>query len=68
MPTTNEISSALSAIDHACDGPTTAFVLIARACALAARNGATPEACANALYEALGAQGYLTDLGLDSGT
>jgi hypothetical protein len=40
------------------DGPVTEFVLMSRACEVAAR-GANPEACANALHEELTARGFL---------
>lgn len=50
-------------IDHGCDGPITAFVLIARATELAASGAYHPETVANALDRALRDYHWLVDNG-----
>ncbi len=53
-----QIEALREEIAHTTDGPVTDFVLVSRACELAAR-GANPEACANALHEELASRGFL---------
>jgi hypothetical protein len=55
-----QIAAIREEIAHTTDGPVTDFVLVSRACELAAR-GANPEACANALHEELASRGFLCD-------
>lgn len=59
-----QIRDARKLIDHNCDGPITAFVLIARA---TRRDDERlhPEAYANALHDAMLEYGYLSDVARD---
>ncbi len=52
-------SKAQQELEHGCDGPVTDFVLIARACRLAAKGTFGPGEIANALDQALREFGYL---------
>ncbi len=54
-----EIESIKDEIAHTCDGPLTAFVLIARSAELARKYA--PDHIANALYELLGEFGWLRE-------
>lgn len=53
------IARAKREIDHGCDGPLTAFVLISRAARLAERRKYDSEAIANALLESLTEYGWI---------
>lgn len=55
------IERALRDIEHRCDGPLTPFVLISRACRLAASGEHEPCNVADALYAALSERGWLRD-------
>jgi hypothetical protein len=54
-----EIAEAKRALNHSCDGPVTAFVLIARATRYAAEHPEKEFAAANALSELLEGYGLL---------
>lgn len=53
------IAKAKRLLDHRCDGPITAFVLISRACELSDQRQFPPSVAANALNELLQEYGFL---------
>ncbi len=53
------IINARAELSHTTDGPITRFVLIARACELAAKGEVAHDVVANALYEELAERGLM---------